>query len=335
MADTWPIVPDPWANTPITYNPKTNSDINYNPATGKIITAITTSPADNGPGGTTTKAVNAAQLKTYNWNLPPHKWSLPVQASDDPLVLNSSKYTLGSNEVYRRGRIYWYSRVNTKKINSSAYNTGTGAFADDPRYGFQFLWNPQSFSTNVSVNMDTTPSFADAFAGVVGAFPSGESLSVAFTLNRVNDFASIRNLPPRSVTGGTSQTSYAKNASKFVEYYKTGFTIQSNLLIPKIIELQKYGTIADLEYLYKAINGPGWKNQATGKSTSDIGFLKPTLLRIDIGPLSYLGYVTNISVNHVMFSRDMVPVQTDVALQFNLMATASLSSQTLNVKKGD
>jgi hypothetical protein len=106
-----------------------------------------------------------------------------------------------------------------------------------------------------------------------------------------------------------------------------GLTQPNNSKKDKIIELQKLGTLADLEYLYKAINGPNWTNQATGRKTSDIGFLSPTLLRIDLGPVSYLGYVNNMAVNHTSFSKEMIPLRTDVSLQFNLMATAGISAR--------
>lgn len=286
---------------------------------------------NNGPG-------TGIGLYGYRWNLPPHKWSLPVEPSSDPLIANTEAYSLGSSPKYRRGRIYWYSRVDSTYVDTSKYNTGKGKFAKDPRYGFQFLWNPETFSTSVAVNMDITPSFADKFVEVVGAFPSGEYLTVSFRIDRTNDFACIRSIPKGASAG---EDIYAKYADEYSKYYSgaLGFTSQGfdsfetstgslgQNVGEKIVELQKYGTIADLEYLYKAINGPGWSNAATGKDTSDIGFLMPTLLRIDIGPLSYLGYVNNMQINHIGFSKGMVPIRTDVSLQFNLMATAGLSSR--------
>ena len=95
----------------------------------------------------------------------------------------------------------------------------------------------------------------------------------------------------------------------------------------KVKALQTLGTVADIEYLYKAINGAGWKSAATGRDSSDIGFLAPTLLKIEIGPVSYIGYVTDLQVSHVKFTKGMIPTTTDVSLNFNLMATAGLSSR--------
>jgi hypothetical protein len=101
----------------------------------------------------------------------------------------------------------------------------------------------------------------------------------------------------------------------------------AGVLKQKVTDLMKYGTTADIEYLYKAINGPGWTNVATNRDTSEIGFLRPTLLRIDLGPLSYMGYVSSMSVEHHKFTKDMIPIASTVNVTFNLMATAGLASQ--------
>lgn len=316
---------------------------------------------DNGPGnppeptvGTTPNSTKKPTLGLYyyQWNLPPHKWSVPVdptQGFGNDFVVDQEKrmMTVGNAPRYRRGRIYWYSRVGSSYINELTYNDGSDL--NDPRYGFQFMWNPDAYTTSVSVNMDITPSWKDKFVDVVGAFPSGEYLNLTVRLDRTNDFAAIKAVA-KSVenpvfTGAPSDLlTDSYTASGLITYE----SLASNYLSPdfyspsdsfdglmqsdkskkdKIVELQQLGTLADLEYLYKAINGPNWVNQATGRKTSDIGFLSPTLLRIDLGPVSYLGYVNNMNVNHTSFSKEMIPLRTDVSLQFNLMATAGISSK--------
>jgi hypothetical protein len=271
-------------------------------------------------------------LYYYQWNLPPHRWSLPVDPTESlgkGVTVDQEKrmMTVGNSPRYRRGRIYWYSRVGSKFINELEYNDGSNL--NDPRYGFQFMWNPDAYTTSVAVNMDITPSWKDKFVDTVGAFPSGEYLNLTVRLDRTNDFACIKSVP-NSTTGLITYESLAPNyiGSDFYAPNQSfdGFTgVDSKT--DKIIELQQLGTLADLEYLYKAINGAGWVNQATGRKTSDIGFLSPTLLRIDLGPVSYLGYVNNLAVNHTSFSKEMIPLRTDVSLQFNLMATAGISSK--------
>jgi hypothetical protein len=257
---------------------------------------------------------------------------MPVEPNNvDPLVVNTAKYMVGSSHKYRRGRIYWYARTDNAYLGSGAYNNG--ADNKDPRYGFQFLWNPSEINTQVDMNLSVTPSFADKFVDVAGAFPSGEYLTFTIRIDRTNDFAALKSIP-KSAGANTSgwTTTYDRLAKYYAnsDYYSASHSFDkgfASTFVGKIQDLQKYGTLADLEFLYKAINGPGWVNQATGRKSSDIGFLSPTLLRVDIGPLSYLGYVNSMSVNHTSFSKGMIPMVTDVTVQFNLMATAGLATK--------
>lgn len=278
-------------------------------------------------------------LNGYKWNLPPHKWSLPVEPSYDPMVKDPAKSSIGASHKYRRGRIYWYARVDNDYGNSTLYNYG---IKDDPRYGFQFMWNPTQISTSVATNMSVTPSFADKFANVVGAFPSGQALSVSIPLDRTNDFACLNSLnlsesklayyqtvsDPNQAAIAATKTNLVSNLSQLG--YTPGHSFDygfAETLVEKVVQLVRYGTTADIEYLYKAINGPGWTNVATGRDTSEIGFLRPTLLRIDLGPLSYLGYVSALNVTHSKFTKGMIPMTSTLDIQFNLMATAGLVSK--------
>jgi hypothetical protein len=212
------------------------------------------------------------------------------------------------------------------------------------------MWNPTEFNTSVAVNMSVTPTFADKFATVVGAFPSGQALSLQIALDRTNDFACLNSLnlnasDLQSISSLNNPTAFNAKDNKSITEAATTFassTFASTLgytpghsfdqgfaetLISKVLNLARYGTTADIEYIYKAINGPGWTNVATGRESSEIGFLRPTLLRIDLGPLSYLGYVSAMNVSHTKFTKGMIPMASTIDLQFNLMATAGLSSQ--------
>lgn len=283
-----------------------------------------------------TKMATQLSLSKYLWNLPPHESSLPVDPALDSLTVDTTRVIdyakpeslRDNNSVHalRRGRIYWFSRVDAETINGANKNSGL-----DARYGFQFLWNPSEITTSVQVNMDITPSSADKFTKVVGAFPSGEYLTLNVEINRINDFFAIK-----SLSDNQSYKDVARAAAKsytwgsLEDIYREGDYKDKNASISsmenKIIELQKYGTLADIEYLYKAINGPGWVNQASGRNSSDIGFLSPTLLKIEIGPIQYVGYVQSLNVMHTQFSKSMIPIRSTVSMQFNLMATAGLAS---------
>lgn len=273
----------------------------------------------------TNMPTGGTDLSLYSWNLPPHKWSQPIEPNQQDSYIGDAKRWDGiSNPVNRRGRIYWYARNDATWINSTTSNTGTNT--EDPRYGFHFLWNPDSFQTSVAVNMDITPTSNDKFAKVIGAFPSGESLIVNLMVDRTNDLFCLR-------SHRTDQSSFKTDWSQFYEYYQ-GFSFENpgskeyrQSMDSKLRALQEYGTLADIEYIYKAINGPGWTNPVLDRETSDIGFLLPTLLKIEIGPVGYLGYVNSLNITHNAFTKGMIPMRSTVSMQFNLMATAGLASQ--------
>jgi len=273
---------------------------------------------------------------TYQWNLPPHQWSLPVTPKNmyEDLYTDAKNEGLGNvPESYRRGRIWWYANSANQfvddKGNASSMETG-----DSRKIGFQFLWNPESYTTSISLNTEVTPSVNDRFVGVAGAFPSGETISFSLRIDRTNDFVCARNLLNKeySVSKFTSSDNTAIYA-QLAQYYKTSFFEKSTdvEIAKKIKDLMEVGTIADLEYIYTMINGKGpdgkgWKS-INGRKTGDIGFLSATLVRIDVGPLSYIGYVNSLTVNHLAFSQDMTPIRTDVSLALNLMASAGLQAK--------
>ena len=282
----------------------------------------------------------------YNWNLPPHKWSLPTR----PEVVNAKHFSDNkitakrpSTDKYRRGRIWWKANAPIATVDSNGKVTNLSAGDVNRKYGFQFMWNPETFGTQVSVQLEATPSVQDRFLGVSGAFPATETISFTLRLDRTNDFAcastTLRRLQNLMRTTGTSPNALLySDVEELKQFYITTDSF-SNAdkgmeLNKKIVDLLQRGTIADIEYLYRAINGPGpggagtsqqWTN-GRGIRTADIGWLMPTLQHIDIGPLAYDGYVTNLQVNHLAFTPSMVPIRSDVTISLNLLATSSLTT---------
>jgi hypothetical protein len=317
-------------------------------------------------GDTTPSPQPEADPSEYKWNLPPHKWSMPLT----PTLVNNvggGHNDFGkpnrSSEAYRRGRLWWNSSANlditvgSSDSSSDAYQIAKQASDNERKYGFQFLWNPESFSTAVQVQMETTPDVKDMFLSLVAAFPATETITFNIVLDRTNDFAcanakferpglntsNIYGVPPAQVSQYRPDQSYDNKVTErgllrnsvreFSEYYSgnTSFQTSAEQLEDKLIDLFERGTISDVEYLYRAINGPGtgdtvWTNRR-GIQTADIGFLMPTLLNIDIGPLAYKGYVTSLGVQHMRFTPDMIPISTNVSISLNVLATAGLTSK--------
>jgi hypothetical protein len=295
-----------------------------------------------------------------SFNLPPHVWSLPIRphavVGD---VVGSTMDAVVGTDIHRtrRGAIWWYStgseisttddtgQVTTASAQKQAgmneaqraQAEKTSAASDgessDFNYGFQFLWNPESISVAVARNMDVTPSSSDRLRSVSGAFPGQENITFSIVLDRVNDFAALKNLV---ASKKSEKGAYPSFSAEFINQYKYGLSDSAALAkIPmnrKLYELSRYGTLSDLEYLFKAINGAGpgagWVT-LLGKKTADIGFLSPTLLAFRFGPdstesLSYVGWITNLSINHTMFTEEMIPIRTTVNFSVDCFAGSSI-----------
>jgi hypothetical protein len=311
-----------------------------------------------------TKKTRTTPEPDSKWNLPPHEFSLPV----NPRVVAGTRYAstmIGINDadehMLRRGRIWFFntagslSTVDKKKgtvttvaeINkqNQTENKEKQAGTDDDamdeqesyKYGFQFLWNPESISVSVARNQDVTPSAADRLRAVSGAFPGQETVSFSIVLDRINDFS----MAYAHRRNEEFQTRSAKSPNlttydQFAPYYKSGFHANgSETFNYKMSNLMKYGTMADIEYLFKAINGDGktknspngWKT-LLGKHSADIGYLRPTLMAVQIGPdensISYVGWITQLSINHQYFNQMMIPLRSTLSISLDCFAGSTI-----------
>lgn len=308
----------------------------------KVESAITANP--------TKDFVGPKDTRDFLFNLSPHSWALPIDPTDvdhrkfvkSPKTASSTKTdVMGSNpnaaanpkSPLRRGRITWHASASNEQYSgvTMGRDTRTGK---EREIGFQFLWNPETFSTQVQLNPDITPSLQDRFVAVAGAFPGTESISLSLRIDRTMDFACFAHLgdkekDPKSKTGGLIPKRWL-NYSKFYKGHKLGFS-PDWMMEKQIKELYELGTLHDIEFLYQAVNGPnanymkgGWKN-SLGRVTSDIGFLSATLVKFEIGPLNYLGYITAVAVQHTAFTQEMKPIRSDVTIQANLLASVGVS----------
>ena len=315
----------------------------YIKANNVLLAAQETAAAAAGATTAAKEVKGVTDPKDYKWNLPPHSWSLPVRPmTQEPDVTKGvSTYDVGGTSVnfhsMRRGRLWFFGgaeEISTYDEDGNVTDLGAkaGAASDptkakggddatliqaDMKYGFQFLWNPSSVSSSVSRNMDITPSSADRMKSVVGAFPGQETVSFNIVIDRINDFACLKALP---------------NPETLSTYYGTGYPGETEPFGTKIKNLMSQGTMADLEYLFRAING-GSENWRTllGKPTANIGFLMPTLLGLVLGPsatnnLSYVGWLTGLSMQHEMFTEEMIPLRTTVSINMECFAGSGIVS---------
>lgn len=288
----------------------------------------------------------------YKFNLPPHNWSLATPTSKIDELPGKTRKSFNNkaslDSFERRGRIWrWGNAVNlvgdtsqiqvnpsTNKsslkgpitnsplkgpieLNQPAGNTTSvyssyqafQAEKEKNKYGFQFLWNPESYSANTGLSFNITPAATDSYsAGNI--FQGTADITFDIELNRINDFACFKSVPSDKLS-----RYYGKASSAFTEADINN----------EIAKLKTRGTLSDLEYLYKAVNGGAIKNLAN-KDTSDIGILVPQQLRVDIGPYSQICYIAGLNVSHLMFTQDMIPIRTRVVISLRVLSSFGYQS---------
>ena len=258
------------------------------------------------------------------FNLAPHNWSMPT---NQKLFNTSSDSQTQADQSVRRARMWCYLGASDSNYATATQSGSTqaGVIAGgtnvskslDTQWGFQFLWNPTEIATSVQRNANLVPQAMDAFAGRAPLFPGTEALSFVAIINRVNDFACFK--------------AYPDQAPYHAEMYPKSAGAGNNTSA-LIKDLMLKGTMADIEFIFKMINGDGangatWTN-ALGRKTADINFLAPTPVAVQFGPnadsLSYVGWVESISVSHQMFTEDMIPIHSQVTIHMSTYSQSSL-----------
>ena len=265
----------------------------------------------------------------YRWNLPPHRWSLPYRPSEAyPYRANQKtdfdgvpdKLPTADLRALRRGRIRWrWANSGQQMMNSDGSVTNIGS-GDDRKYGFQFMWNPEQFGTTVAVSYSTTPNPQDFAAAAPGYFPGVQSISLTIRLDRTNDFACFRgikdvteeNLKSKQIDWDYWYPEKIPGEARAISYER------------RLSDLLQMGTMADVDYLLRTVNDPKIMKNSLGKvTTADAGFLSFNPVQFELGPIGYLGFIVGISVNHIGFTEDYIPIRTDVTITANMMTNVT------------
>ena len=206
-----------------------------------------------------------------------------------------------------RGRII--QDVNSAKGLNTNYDhlTLPSGGTSNPLWGFRFMYNPQtiSYSTSSNNSVDWNMSSKDPATLLAG----NQNVSLELYINRIVDMAYLLDysLNPNSVMPIT-EAYVAPNG-------KAGLSKEA------IDGILHRGTEYDIEFLYRVLNGdPLEKPLLFGNykgMTSDFGYTTgiPCWLYIHDN-MRYFGSITSISVNHLMFNIDMVPMFSTLSIQF-------------------
>jgi hypothetical protein len=172
-------------------------------------------------------------------------------------------------------------------------------------WGFRFLFNPQYISYNMSANTSVDWTRPNENNAALVASGVGGSITVNILLDRVADMATMKQ--------------WKKNGG--------GSLPQGNYPVSMDAEqcagILHRGTEYDLEYLFRVLNGNPQKVILMGESPKD-GL---ELLSANMGYIAQLPFIfkiserqrykvimQSISVEHSMFTRDMIPIRSVVQI---------------------
>ena len=210
----------------------------------------------------------------------------------DPLtgaVLESAPAAKGTIQMYR-------NRYDLTRYYQTKENTDL----DSTMYGFKFLYNPTEVSMGwgiaEGVNPDVIQSGADGYIVPIGAGLNQSTIDFTLLLNRIGDMAYLDS--NGRITG--AEDPYPGNFNKLED----------------LKMIYKKGTMYDLEYLFRTINGPNASYQSSlNDKTADRGFLLGAQVELHLGDgLRYLVRIGSLSINHTVFNDRMVPILSNVQI---------------------
>jgi hypothetical protein len=177
-------------------------------------------------------------------------------------------------------------------------------------FGFRFHYNPQfvtqSYGSITGISPELIESGKDK-TNMITTPASSSAISITLYLNRIEDMNALATFAIKQ----PSNNAPVNSDEKSLEYYPEVVSAEDRKLI------KDFGTMYDLDFLFKTINGDmgGYKSPLRGVTTGDVGWLNGIAVEVHMGrKLRYLARVTNISVNHVQFTENMVPTLTTVVL---------------------
>lgn len=170
-------------------------------------------------------------------------------------------------------------------------------------YEFHFLYNPYAISIATGLSVDATFDPADIGTNFATA---AQTISFELLINRVLDASG------EAVAG---RTGVARS------------------------ELQRYGTLHDIEYLYRVTNGDpqtlysttsaGDKTASFSALTADVGYLYASPVEVHFGPdLRFVGVIQTVAIEHKSFNANMVPLLSVVNVAMTRVAGSGVRPVT-------
>lgn len=239
----------------------------------------------------------------------PYRFNPSLHASAMPRRIDyadTATTTAGAAEVRAYMDVYRSDRNAPKNVTDASIfagyrllrivqgDTATGAIAStqhNVRYGFRALFNPSTWNTTAARNDTVVLDPQSTGNYIMSGLQNQNFTSYSFQLLLLRQ-------PDVFAGAGLRATSYSPRIAP-----------------AEMAKLQQYGTMWDLEYLMRVCNGL-WQTLDNGVS-GNLGMLAPAGSYLILGPgRRDFGYLQSISYVHKMFSEHMVPVLTEVGVNF-------------------
>ena len=188
-------------------------------------------------------------------------------------------------------------QMDRKYVNLIAKTSnGTTTKIDPQMYGFKFLYNPTTVSMAWGVQQMMDPNYESSGEDVFNPISAGLiSSTIVFEvlLNRIADFNHLN-------ADGSLRGQYPYG--------------QIDVPVKERKQIYERGTMYDLEYFFKTINGPqGTFTSAYNGLTADSGWLRPSSMELHLGAgMRYRIRINEVSINHAIFNNRMVPILSTV-----------------------
>lgn len=238
-----------------------------------------------------------------------------------PAIVNEAK-ELWVNAGSHKGMIQ--SFVIPKAIGNSSSSAGmtpelyANKNINTSKYAFQFLYNPgtvqMDYAGAPAVDIGLELSGRDKIP-LIGSAATSSTVSFQLLINRMPDMKYLgsqntqANLSARQDLGREYLIS---NQDKFTKIYGRQVPVED------LEQIRDRGTMYDVEFLLRTLIGYSLPSTLRGFTTSDVGYLGAYPVELHLGKsLRYLVTVNSFSLNHTIFSEDMVPVFTNMTINCN------------------
>lgn len=305
---------------------------------GKKDVSVQRGRVTNTASGPAVNANNGKAIFPYQFNAPLvrgayfNPTSIAAKSIDENnLSINFASYqdalTAWKNTKPARGALQMDREFTQLQINNfDPANARTKL--DLQMYGFRFLYNPKEVSMGWSTQGFIDPEFVPQDEAIpISTNMTASSVSFTLVINRIEDMNFLdkngfTSEQAKKFAANTSTPTGDLDPAQRNRIYSANFLANSpypeTVSLEDLQEIYNKGTMYDLEYLFKTINGPAatFKNKF-GIQTADRAYMRLAILELHLGnAMRYRGRISDLEVSHTIFNNRMVPIFSTIRISF-------------------